>query len=126
MAQDKIADAINMIYNGVRAKKKKVEIKFISRMLINILKIMRAEGAIKNYKVSVNKKTISVSIGNLVECKPIKPRFNVNKKNMDRYIRRYLPSRDLGTIIISTNEGLMTHREAIESGKGGVLIAYFW
>jgi small subunit ribosomal protein S8 len=62
----------------------------------------------------------------LIDCKAIKPRFSCDKSQIEFYRRRYLPSRNLGTLILSTNKGLMTHEEANEEQIGGCLIAYFY
>ncbi|MBU1129378.1 MAG: 30S ribosomal protein S8, partial [Nanoarchaeota archaeon] len=59
-------------------------------------------------------------------CKSIKPRFTVDRTQIEKYRRRYLPARDVGTMIISTNKGLMTHQEADQEKIGGCLIAYFY
>lgn len=126
MSQDIVADALNMIKNAKTAKKNTAKIKKISNLLIEILKIMKQKNYIKKYKINSKEKTIEVSIGELLDCKAIKPRFSVNKTQIEKYRRRYLPARDLGMIIISTNKGLMTHEEAIEKGVGGSLIAYFY
>lgn len=69
---------------------------------------------------------IKVEIGKLNECKAIRPRFYVTVKEIEKYVRRYLPARDFGYVIISTNKGLLTHNEAIEKNIGGSLIAYFF
>ncbi|MEM4326093.1 MAG: 30S ribosomal protein S8 [Candidatus Pacearchaeota archaeon] len=126
MSQDIVADALNMMFNAKRARKENVIIKRYSNLLIEILKIMKRKGAIKRYKIGPEEKLIKVSLGDFLECKAIKPRFSVNKNNIEKYKRRYLPARDLGTIIISTNKGLMTHEESSESNTWGVLIAYFY
>ncbi|MCK4647703.1 30S ribosomal protein S8 [Candidatus Pacearchaeota archaeon] len=126
MSQDITADALNMIRNAKKAGKEHVEIKKISNLLIEILKIMKQEGAIKKYKIDVKKRHIEITIGELSECKAIKPRFSVDKSQIDKYRRRYLPARNLGTMIVSTNKGLMTHEEAYAEGTGGCLIAYFY
>jgi len=126
MSQDIIADALNMIRNANRAKKGNVEIKRISNLLVEILKIMKQKGAIKKYKIDSKKKTIEVSIGDLVECRAIKPRFSVDRSQIEKYKRRYLPARNVGTIIISTNGGLKTHEEAEEEKTGGSLMAFFY
>ena len=126
MSQDIIADALNMIRNANRAKKGNVEIKRISNLLVEILKIMKQKGAIKKYKIDSKKKTIEVSIGDLVECRAIKPRFSVDRSQIEKYKRRYLPANDVGIIIISTSKDLMTHTEALEKNIGGCLIAYFY
>ena len=126
MSQDSVADALNMILNAKKARKEEVRIGRISKLLIEILKIMKQEGAIKKYKIESKDKAIEVVLGDFVECKAIKPRFTVKKENIEKYKRRYLPSRDIGTIIISTNRGLMTHNETFKTGIGGNLIAYFY
>ena len=126
MSHDVVADALNMIRNAKKARRDTVKIKRISNLLVEILKIMKQEGAIKKYKIDSKEKTIEVTIGNLSECKAIKPRFTVGKDGIERYRRRYLPARDIGSIIISTNKGLITHEEAFEEKIGGSLIAYFY
>ena len=126
MSQDITADALNMIKNAKKVGKEHVEIKKISNLLIEILKIMKQEGAIKKYKIDVKKRIVEITIGELSECKAIKPRFTVDKNQIEKYRRRYLPARNLGTMIISTNKGLMTHEEAYAEGTGGCLIAYFY
>ena len=126
MSQDITADALNMIRNAKKAGKETVEVKKISNLLIEVLKIMKQEGAIKKYKIDVKKRRIEITIGELSECKAIKPRFSVDKSQIEKYRRRYLPARNLGIMIISTNKGLMTHEEAYTEGTGGSLIAYFY
>ena len=126
MAQDNVADALNMMLNAKKARKQDVKIKRISKLLIEILKIMKQEGAIKKYKIESKDKAVEVTLGDFIECKAIKPRFTVKKETIEKYKRRYLPSRDIGTIIISTNKGLMKHNEAFKAGIGGNLIAYFY
>ena len=126
MSQDIVADALNMIKNAKKARKETVRIKRISNLLIEILKIMKQEGAIKKYKINSKEKIIEITLGELFECKAIKPRFSCDVYQIEKYRRRYLPARNLGVMIISTNKGLMTHEEAQEEKIGGSLIAYFY
>lgn len=126
MSQDIIADALNMIRNAKKARKEVVEISRVSTLLIEILKIMKQKGVIKKYKIDTKDRAVEITLGDFLECKAIKPRFSVKKNEVDKYVRRYLPARDMGTIVISTNKGVMTHEEALEGGHGGSLIAYFY
>ncbi|MCX6746843.1 MAG: 30S ribosomal protein S8 [Candidatus Pacearchaeota archaeon] len=126
MSQDTVADALNMIKNAKKSGKENVEIKKISNLLIEVLKIMKQQEAIKKYKINSKKKSVEVGIGKLSECRAIKPRFTVKKEQIEKYQRRYLPARNIGTMIISTNKGLMTHEEALTEGTGGCLVAYFY
>lgn len=126
MSQDTVSDALNMMKNAKKAGKSEVEITRMSNLLIEVLKIMKQRGAIKRYKISPQKKVLEIGLGDFSECKAIKPRFTVDKSQIEKYRRRFLPSRSIGTMIISTNKGLVTHEEAAAEGMGGCLIAYFY
>jgi small subunit ribosomal protein S8 len=126
MSQDTVSDALNMMRNAKRAGKEEIEISRISNLLIEILKIMKQKGAIRKYKINPQKKSVDVTLGNFTECRATKPRFTVDTSQIEVYRRRYLPSRNIGTVIISTNKGLLTNEEATEEGIGGCLVAYFY
>ena len=123
MSQDIVSDVLNMIMNAKRAGKKELEIKRSSKLLLEVLGVMKKQKYI-DFKKEEDK--ITIDFKDLIECRAIKPRYNVNKSNIDKYFRRYLPSVDMGIIIISTNKGLITHHEAFEKNIGGSLIAYFY
>jgi small subunit ribosomal protein S8 len=126
MSQDIVADALNMMRNAKRVGKETIEVKKISNLLIEVLKIMKQKEAIKKYKINPKDKSVEITLGNISECKAIKPRFTVLKTEIEKYERRYLPARGIGTMIVSTNKGLTTHEEAKEEKIGGCLIAYFY
>ena len=121
MSQDIIADGLNEIMNAKRARKDKVVVN-ASRFFLDLLEIAKREGYIVGYKQNGNQVEI---VFKLHECRAIKPRFNVHAYDLDKYMRRYLPSRHLGIIVISTSKGLLTHKEALDQGLGGSLIAFF-
>ena len=126
MSHDIVADALNVMKNAKKAGKESARIRIISNIFIEILKIMKEKGAVKKYKIDSKEKRIDVTFGELNECNSIKPRFTVKVSQIEKYRRRYLPSRKIGTVIISTNKGLLTHEEAINEKIGGCLIAYFY
>ena len=123
MSQDIISDALNQIMNAKRVEKTEVEINRFSNVLINLFNMMKQEKHI-DFKIEGTK--IIVTILKLNECKAIKPRFYVQIKDIDKYLRRFLPSRNFGILVISTNKGLMDQEQAYENNKGGSLIAYFY
>jgi len=126
MAQDIVADALNMIRNAKKAGKDSVKINRISNLLIEVLKIMKQKEAIKRYKLDTKERSVQIDFGDFLECRAIKPRFTADKTEIEKYRRRFLPSRNIGTLIVSTSKGLMTHEEAFEKGMGGFMIAYFY
>lgn len=121
MSQDIVADALNEIMNARRAKKTEVVLTKKSKLLLNILDIAKESGYI-DYKVEDN--SIIVTINQLNEFKAIKPRYTVSVKKIDTYVKRYLPAKNFGFIIVSTNQGLMRHFDAEEKNIGGCLVAY--
>ncbi len=126
MSQDILADALNGIRNAKMARKDSVKIGKVSKLLVEVLKIMKLKGAIKKYKIDTKGQAIEVTLGDFSECRVVKPRFSVKKDQIEKYRRRYLPARNVGTVVVSTGKGLMTHEEAVEKGMGGSLIAYFY
>lgn len=126
MSQDVVADGLNMIKNAKRARKSEIKINRFSNLLVEILKIMKSEGAIKKYKIDTRDKNLTIVLGDFTDCKSVKPRFSCNADQIEKYRRRYLPARGIGVVIISTNKGLMTHEEAQENKIGGSVIAYFY
>jgi len=124
MKPDIIAKALNEIMNAKRAGKSNCLVKPASKLLINIFEIMKKNNYI-GYKIEKGAfNAINVEIKKLNECRAIKPRFNVQIKDLDRYVRRYLPARDIGIVIISTNKGIVTDKDIGEIKAGGCLIAY--
>ena len=126
MSQDTIADALNMIRNAKKARKNTIKVKRISNLLIDILKIMKDKKAIKKYKINAKDQSIEVTLDEVVDCRAIKPRFTVKVDQIEKYRRRYLPARNIGTVLVSTSKGIMTHDQAQEAKIGGCLIAYFY
>jgi small subunit ribosomal protein S8 len=124
MSQDTVADALNQMMNAKRAKKNQVIVNRFSKTLLGVLAI----GKLKNYvsDFSTEGRTLTIGIGKMNACKAVKPRYVVKADMIEKYVRRYLPARDLGVVIISTSQGLMTHQTAMEKGLGGSIIAYFY
>jgi len=70
------------------------------------------------YKISL--------LGRINECKVIKPRYPVKKTEFEKFEKRYLPSRDIGMLIVSTPKGVMNHSNAKENSIGGRLLAFIY
>ncbi len=128
MKNDIISDALNTLMNAKRIEKTEVRINKISKFLVNIFEMMKEQKYIE-FEVKdedESKPYIIVKILRLNMCRAIKPRYSVTVDRVDKYLRRYLPSRNFGTVIVSTNKGLMTHEEAAKNKLGGSLIAYYY
>ena len=123
MSQDIVVDGLNQIMNAKRAKKKELVLRKHSKLLRNILDIARDAGFLE-YEVDGNE--IKIKIGDLNAIRAIKPRYTVPVKKINFYVRRFLPAKDFGFVVVSTNKGLVKHYEAEEKNLGGCLIAYMY
>ncbi len=125
MSQDIVADTLNQIMNAKRAGHTSVSVKKHSKFLTSVLSIGKLKGYIKDFRV--NGRNLDIELGDkLNSCLAVKPRHLVKAEEIMKYVRRYLPSRHMGFVVISTSKGLMTHHTAIEKGIGGSIIAYFY
>lgn len=125
MSQDIIADTLNQIMNAKKAGKSSVSVMRHSKFLLSVLAIGKLKGYIRSFQVTG--RTLDIEIGDkLNACLAVKPRYLAKVDSIMKYVRRYLPSRDMGVLIISTSKGLMTHQTALEKNIGGSIIAYFY
>ena len=125
MSQDIVSDGLNQIMNAKRIEKRELTIKRYSKVLLGLFKMMKEKGHI-DYEVDEEAKTVSVRVIKLNECRAVKPRYFVGVDGIDKYLRRFLPSRNFGSLVISTNKGLVSHDEALKLNVGGSVVAYFY
>ncbi len=123
---DPIADSMSKIDNAVRALFKTVTLKK-SKLLLNVLEVLKKNNYVGSYEVIEDGKqgvVIVNLLGTINKCSVIKPRYPVSVEELEKLERKYLPAKDFGVLIISTNKGLLTQVEAKAQNEGGVLVAY--
>jgi len=131
---DPIADMLTRIRNANSQKHATVDIPS-SRIKTAIADILAREGYVKGYDVLTQdggvKKTIRISLkyGPEKDAKVITGIRRISKPGL----RVYTPCEKLpkvlgglGTAIVSTNQGLVTDKEARKLGVGGEIIAFVW
>lgn len=123
--RDWLSSMLNDLVNCKKAGKKETVAIPASKIILQVLKIMKEKGYVNEFKIEEDKfNKVLIKIGKLNNCGAIKPRYFVKKDDFDKYIKRYLPARNIGILIVSTNKGIITHQEAIEKNIGGCLLAY--
>jgi len=128
---DPVADMLTKIRNAGMAKHEKVDVP-TSKLKLEIVKILKTEGYIKNFK-KVNQEKINnirVFLKYDDETGPVihgiekvsKPgrRVYTGYKNMPRVYNGY------GTLIVSTSQGVTTGKKAAEKKVGGEIICTVW
>ena len=129
---DPIADMLTRIRNANTAKHDTVDIP-ASKMKIAIADILVNEGYIAKYDIVEDGvfKTIRVTLKYGVDKndKVITGLKRISKPGLRVYANcEELPKvlGGLGTAIISTNQGVITDKEARKAGVGGEVLAFVW
>ena len=128
---DPVADMLTKIRNAALAKFEKVDIP-TSKLKLEIVKILKNEGYIKNFK-KVTQETHTVIriflkydeqsnpiIKGLEKISTPGRRVYSGYKKMPRVLNGF------GTLIVSTSEGVTTGRKALEKKVGGEIICSVW
>jgi len=128
---DPIADILTRIRNGLIAAFDKVEVPS-SKMKIDIVKILKFEGYIRNYELLKDTRQGSIVIYlkyNNDKSPVIKGLKRISKPSCRIYASsKKVPKtlNNLGITIISTSRGLMTDKEARKVGVGGEVVCSVW
>lgn len=128
---DPVGDMITRIRNASIAYHETVDVP-LSKIKLEIAKILKREGFIKGLKVVKEGKIPMIRI--FLKYGPNKERIisgieRVSKPGLRVYVgKRELPKvmGGLGIAILSTSSGIMTDKEAREKGIGGEVLCYVW
>ena len=126
---DPLSDALTNIRNNELQVNSSCTISPASKLIGHVLSVMKKENYISNFEYVDDNKAGKFEVeldGNINQCGVIKPRHAVKKDEFEKFEKRYLPEKNFGILIVTTPEGIMTHREAIEKGIGGRLWAYMY
>ncbi len=129
---DTLANAMATIMNAEMRAKPEAIIMPASKLIAAVLRVMQREGYIGEFEYIDDGRWGKIRVrllGRINKCGVIKPRMPVKYRDLVRmpdWLRKYLPSRDIGILILTTNQGVMSHREAIQRKIGGILLAYVY
>jgi len=126
---DPIANALNTIYNNERRHKRECITRPASKLMGQVLRVMQKNGYVGEFEFiddgRAGKYRIQL-LGRINRCAVIKPRYAVGVQELENWEERYLPSRDVGVLIVSTPKGIISHVEARTAKSGGRLLAYVY
>ncbi len=129
---DPIADMLTRIRNANTAKHDTVDVP-ASKMKISIAEILLKEGYIKSFEMVDNGSfkdiRITLKYGKDKNEKIISGLKRISKPGFRVYVNKEeLPKvlNGLGIAIISTNQGVITDKEARKLGVGGEVLAFIW
>ena len=129
MLLDPLANALSKIQNHERARKREVVLAPASKLINEVLHIMQAEGFIGEFEFIDDGKAGKFKValqGKVNGCGVIKPQYSTKRDEYEKWEKRYLPAAGFGVLVVSTQQGVMTHKKAMELGLGGRLLAYVY
>jgi small subunit ribosomal protein S8 len=127
MSKDTLSNALNSLRVAESRGQREVTLVPASKLLREVLAIFQQQGYVGEYELVEDEKSGRFRVrleGRINRCGSVRPRSAVKAREWDRWEQRYLPSREVGLLVVSTSQGLMDHGAAKGKGLGGRLIAF--
>ncbi len=128
---DPIADMLTRIRNALLVKKKDVTMPS-SRLKVEVAKILKEEGYIKNFKVIDDNKqgSLIITLKYTENSRSVITGLQkISKPGCRIYCKRDVIPKvldGLGIAIVSTSQGLVSGKKCEEKGVGGEVLCYIW
>lgn len=123
-----LADACCALKNAERARKKELMISPASKVLQQVFRIFQKHayiGEFERYDDGRQGKFKIALLGKINECAGLM-RLNYKLSQFEMLERKLLPAPGLGIIILTTNQGILTMKEAEEKKIGGHTLCYIY
>ena len=124
-----LANLFTTLYNTEDRRKEQCVVLPTSKIALQVLKTLKNEGYVGEFEEIDDKRGGKFKIqllAKITKCGAVTPRFKVKKDEYNQWEQKFLPSYDRGMLIITTNQGVMSHHEAAKKGIGGFLIVYVY
>lgn len=128
-ASNVLANLFNTLFNNEARRRSECIILPTSKLGIEVLKTLQKHNYIGEFEHIDDKRGGKFKIkllANINKCGAISPRFKVKKDAYTEWEQQYLPAYNRGMLIVTTNQGVMSHHEAVSKGIGGFLIGYVY
>jgi small subunit ribosomal protein S8 len=126
---DTLTNGLITVINNELRNKRECIISPASKLLGRVLRIMQLNGYIGEFEFIDDGRSGKFKVqllGRINKCGAIKPRFSVKVGGFENWEKKFLPSRDVGIMVVSTSKGVIAHREAEEKNMGGRLLAFVY
>lgn len=126
---DTLANGLTTIMNNEMRNKRECVISPASKLLGRVLRVMQLNGYIGEFEFVDDGRAGKFQIqllGRINKCGAIKPRFSVKSDEFEGWEKRFLPSRAIGVLVVSTPSGVFSHQEVKKEGIGGRLLAFVY
>ena len=126
---DTLANGLTTILNNEMRNKRECIISPASKLLGRVLRIMQLNGYIGEFEFVDDGRSGKFKVqllGRINKCGAVRPRFSVRIDEFEKWEKTFLPSRDVGLLVVSTPKGVVAHRETKENQIGGKLLAFVY
>jgi len=126
---DTLANGLTTVINNEMRNKRECIISPASKLLGRILRIIQLNGYIGEFEFIDDGRSGKFKVqllGRINKCGAIRPRFSVKVDEFEEWEKKFLPSREVGILVVSTPRGLLSHKEAKEKRIGGKLLAFVY
>lgn len=128
-ATNVLANLFASLQNAELRNKKECVIIPASKLASEVLRVLQKRKYIGEFEFiddGLGGKLRVQLLGRINKCSVISPRFPVRSLKLVDWEHRYLPAVGVGTLIVSTPKGVMSHLEAQEKKIGGRLIGFVY
>ena len=126
---DTLTNGLITIINNEMRNKRECIISPASKLLGRVLRIMQLNGYLGEFEFiddgRLGKFKVQL-LGRVNKCGAVKPRFAVKVDEFENWEKKFLPSRDVGIMVVSTSKGVIAHKDAEEKNVGGRLLAFVY
>jgi len=126
---DTLANGLTTVINNETRNKHECIIGPASKLLGRVLRIMQLNGYIGEFEFiddgRLGKFKVQL-LGRINKCGAIRPRFSIKADHFEEWEKKFLPSREVGLLVVSTPSGVMSHKDAKEKNSGGRLLAFVY
>lgn len=126
---DPLADGLSSIINNEIKNKRECLLTPAPKLMGKILKVMQQNGYIGEFEYMDDGRAGKFRVqllGRINSCGVVKPRYSFTLRDLEEFEKRFLPSREMGILIVTTSKGILTNKEAREKHHAGKLLAYVY
>lgn len=124
-----LANLFSTMYNNELRNKKECLVIPASKLAQEVLRVMQKAKYIGEFEYiddGITGKLRVQLLGRINKCGVITPRYPVRADAFYEWERRFLPAVNVGILVVSTSQGVMSHTEAIQKGLGGRLLGFVY
>jgi small subunit ribosomal protein S8 len=126
---DTLSNGLTTIMNNTMRNKRECVISPASKLLGQVLRVMQRGGYVGEFEFIDDGRAGKFRVqllGRINKCGAVKPCYPVKINEIENWEKRFLPSRDVGVLVVSTSQGIISHQEAKAKKIGGRLLAFVY